>query len=176
MQLVSPGNSGLDGIQQSIQGAIDVGFGLARLSGEGIDQFGFVHRGDPYGWSDRSGAQFIMPQPLVNKGCVALAKRARFRKATRPTNNIIYFTMIDFQSHRFEQGIMLTSVRWYMAYPLSDRNLEEMMDERGVEVDHSTISCDDELRGRDDDIRPLAPILGQTRSVQFPTGGLVNHI
>jgi hypothetical protein len=30
-------------------------------------------------------------------------------------------------------------VRWYVAYPLSLRNLEEMMHERGVTVDHSTI-------------------------------------
>jgi putative transposase len=47
--------------------------------------------------------------------------------------------MIDFKGHRFEQDIILTSVRWYLAYPLSYRNLEEMMAERGVEVDHSNI-------------------------------------
>ena len=35
--------------------------------------------------------------------------------------------------------IMLTCVRWYVAYPLSLRNLEEMMQERGLFVDHSTI-------------------------------------
>jgi predicted RNase H-like nuclease (RuvC/YqgF family) len=34
---------------------------------------------------------------------------------------------------------MLTCVRWYLAYALSLRNLEEMMQERGVFVDHSTI-------------------------------------
>jgi transposase-like protein len=32
--------------------------------------------------------------------------------------------------------VMLTCVRWYVAYPLSLRNLEEMMAERGVSVDH----------------------------------------
>ncbi len=47
--------------------------------------------------------------------------------------------MIDFKGHRFEQDIILTGVRWYLAYPLSYRNLEEMMAERGVEVDHATI-------------------------------------
>ena len=47
--------------------------------------------------------------------------------------------MIDFKGHRFEKDIILTCVRWYLAYPLSDRNLEEMMEERGVEVDHSNI-------------------------------------
>jgi putative transposase len=34
---------------------------------------------------------------------------------------------------------MLLCVRWYVAYPLSLRNLEEMMRERGLFVDHSTI-------------------------------------
>ena len=30
-------------------------------------------------------------------------------------------------------------VRWYLRYPLSYRNLEEMMAEGGLAVDHSTI-------------------------------------
>ena len=36
-------------------------------------------------------------------------------------------------------GVMLTCVRWYVAYPLSLRHLEEMMAERGVPVDHATV-------------------------------------
>lgn len=32
------------------------------------------------------------------------------------------------------------SVRWYLAYSLSYRNIEELMAERGVEVDHSTVN------------------------------------
>jgi transposase-like protein len=40
---------------------------------------------------------------------------------------------------RFPLEIMLVCVRWYVAYPLSLRTLEEMMHERGVTVDHSTI-------------------------------------
>lgn len=35
--------------------------------------------------------------------------------------------------------VILTCVRWYVAYPLSLRNLEDMMAERGVSVDHSTV-------------------------------------
>jgi transposase-like protein len=31
-------------------------------------------------------------------------------------------------------------VRWYVAYPISHRQLEEMMAERGVEVDHATLN------------------------------------
>ena len=33
---------------------------------------------------------------------------------------------------------MLTCVRWYVAYPLSLRHIEEMMQERGALVDHAT--------------------------------------
>src|SRR5665811_650830 len=35
--------------------------------------------------------------------------------------------------------VMLTCVRWYVAYPLSLHHIEEMMQERGVFVDHSTV-------------------------------------
>ena len=36
-------------------------------------------------------------------------------------------------------GVMLTCVRWYVAYSLSLRQLEEMMAERGISVDHATV-------------------------------------
>jgi transposase-like protein len=39
----------------------------------------------------------------------------------------------------FPLEVMLVCVRWYAAYPLSLRNLEEMMAERGVFVDHATV-------------------------------------
>ncbi|MGF6292660.1 hypothetical protein QFZ98_004521 [Paraburkholderia youngii] len=35
--------------------------------------------------------------------------------------------------------VILLCVRWYVAYSLSLRNLAEMMDERGIAVDHSTV-------------------------------------
>lgn len=35
--------------------------------------------------------------------------------------------------------VMLTCMRWYVAYPLSLRHIEEMMQERGVFVDHTTV-------------------------------------
>jgi transposase-like protein len=35
--------------------------------------------------------------------------------------------------------VMLVCVRWYAAYPLSLRHIEEMMAERGVVVDHTTV-------------------------------------
>ena len=39
----------------------------------------------------------------------------------------------------FPLDVILLCVRWYSAYPLSLRNLEEMMAERGISVDHSTV-------------------------------------
>ncbi len=48
--------------------------------------------------------------------------------------------MMSFKSRHFEKELILLSVRWYVAYSLSYRNLEEMMSERGVSVDHSTLN------------------------------------
>lgn len=48
--------------------------------------------------------------------------------------------MLNFRGMRFPIGIILVCIRWYVAYPLSYRHLEEMMDERGVSVDHSSIN------------------------------------
>ena len=48
--------------------------------------------------------------------------------------------MIDFKGSQFERDIILWAVRWYVAYPISYRQLEEMMAERGVEVDHSSLN------------------------------------
>ena len=37
------------------------------------------------------------------------------------------------------RSVILLGVRWYLACTLSLRNLEEMMAERGISVDHATI-------------------------------------
>jgi transposase-like protein len=44
-----------------------------------------------------------------------------------------------FKWRHFQADIILLCVRWYLRYPLSYRNLEEMMQERGLHVDHTTI-------------------------------------
>src|SRR6202158_727050 len=48
--------------------------------------------------------------------------------------------MIDFKGSQFERDIILWGVRWHVAYTISYRQLEEMMAERGVEVDHSSLN------------------------------------
>ena len=47
--------------------------------------------------------------------------------------------MNDFKGRHFGGEIVLWAVRWYCRYPISYRDLEAMMTERGVAVDHSTI-------------------------------------
>src|SRR5476651_1930284 len=44
-----------------------------------------------------------------------------------------------FKRLHYPFDVMLMCVRWYVAYGLSVRNLEEMMAERGIGVDHSTM-------------------------------------
>lgn len=44
-----------------------------------------------------------------------------------------------FKWRYFQSVIILQCVRWYLKYGISYRELEEMMKERGISVDHSTI-------------------------------------
>jgi putative transposase len=48
--------------------------------------------------------------------------------------------MIEFKGSHFERDVIPWGVRWYVADPIGYRQLEEMMGERGVEVDHSTLN------------------------------------
>src|SRR5256714_8136419 len=46
---------------------------------------------------------------------------------------------ISFKGAHFPSEIILMGVRWYLAYPLSYRHVEELLEERGVPIDHATI-------------------------------------
>ena len=46
---------------------------------------------------------------------------------------------IRFKGAHFPPDIILMGVRWYVAYPLSYRHVEELLEERGVPIDHATI-------------------------------------
>jgi putative transposase len=48
--------------------------------------------------------------------------------------------MIEFKGSHFERDVILWAVRWYVADPISYRQLEEMIEEHGVEVDHATLN------------------------------------
>ena len=44
-----------------------------------------------------------------------------------------------FQGGHFPKCIVLQAVFWYLRYSLSYRDIEELMKERGVELDHATV-------------------------------------
>ena len=44
-----------------------------------------------------------------------------------------------FRKRQFESVIIVTCVRWYLRFPLSTRDVEELIAERGLAVDHTTI-------------------------------------
>src|SRR4029453_15423013 len=44
-----------------------------------------------------------------------------------------------FRGRHFEPTIIVTCVRWYLRFSLSHRNIEELMAERGLTVDHTTV-------------------------------------
>jgi transposase-like protein len=47
---------------------------------------------------------------------------------------------LSFKSRQVKKEIILMLVRWYLAYSLSYRDIEELGIERGLRVDHSTIN------------------------------------
>src|ERR1035437_1026340 len=65
------------------------------------------------------------------------AVTARCWRAMRQTLNPVLAKVL--KRLHYPLNVILLCVRWYSAYPLSLRNLEEMMAERGISVDHSTV-------------------------------------
>jgi len=48
--------------------------------------------------------------------------------------------MINFKGNQYPKGVILYAVFFYVRYAVSYRDLEEIMEERGVEVDHATLN------------------------------------
>ena len=48
---------------------------------------------------------------------------------------------LDFSRHRFPKEIIIQCVHWYLRFNVSTRDLEEMMRDRGIAVDHSSIDA-----------------------------------
>lgn len=46
----------------------------------------------------------------------------------------------DFRARHFEAALIVQAVSWYLHYPLSYRDIEEMLLERGLQVNHSTLN------------------------------------
>ena len=47
---------------------------------------------------------------------------------------------MNFKGSHFPKDVILMSMRWYLAYPLSYRHVEELLAERGLSVDPATIN------------------------------------
>ena len=47
---------------------------------------------------------------------------------------------MKFPGRHFPKDVILTTVRWYLRYKLSYRDVEELIGERGLKVDHSTVN------------------------------------
>ncbi|AIQ89332.1 transposase for insertion sequence element [Methylobacterium phyllosphaerae] len=46
----------------------------------------------------------------------------------------------NFRGRHYEAALIVQAVSWYLRYPLSYRDIEELFLERGMEVDHSTLN------------------------------------
>jgi transposase-like protein len=47
--------------------------------------------------------------------------------------------MISFSGRHFPKDIILMSIRWYLSYSLSYREIEELLQERNIKIDHATL-------------------------------------
>jgi putative transposase len=79
----------------------------------------------------------------IREGSVAVRRSAMMCGTTRTTESSMKtlnpaVARVLKRLH-YPLDVILTCVRWYVAYPLSLRHLEDMMAERGVSVDHSTV-------------------------------------
>jgi putative transposase len=67
---------------------------------------------------------------MMSRSALSLKPRLDERERVRRTS---------FQDAHVPQDIICMGVRWYVAYPLSYCHVAELMEERGVPVDHATI-------------------------------------
>jgi transposase-like protein len=72
---------------------------------------------------------------MICSGCVANFLFQSFRYSVEATMR----EDAVFKGRQFDRSVILLCVRWYLAYNLSLRNLEEMMAEWGITVDHATV-------------------------------------
>src|SRR6476619_1044327 len=48
-------------------------------------------------------------------------------------------TRSAFSGYRWPRDVIVLAVRWYLAYPLSSRQVLELLAERGIDVSHRTV-------------------------------------
>jgi hypothetical protein len=90
------------------------------------------------GWmSEGTRAQSAIVELVTAEGTVALTDRVRLVACPRDSSSTS--CVPSFAGFRFPPDVVLLAVRWYLRYGLSYRDVEELLAERGVEVDHVTI-------------------------------------
>jgi putative transposase len=66
-------------------------------------------------------------------------RRGRQKYVCRPCRRTFtQATASAFSGYRWPVDVILTTVRWYLAYPLSSRQVLELLAERGIDVSHRT--------------------------------------
>ena len=83
-----------------------------------------------------------VPGGLVRGRCCVRCERARSRqtdamRTRRPRPATV--PRSAFAGFRFPPEVIVLAVRWYLRFGLSYRDVEELLAERGIEVDHVTI-------------------------------------
>jgi putative transposase len=67
-------------------------------------------------------------------------RRGRQKYVCRPCRRTFTeSTSSAFSGYRWPADVILTAVRWYLAYPLSSRQVLELLAERGIDVSHRTV-------------------------------------
>src|SRR5918911_183613 len=67
-------------------------------------------------------------------------RRGRQKYACHPCRRTFTeYTASAFCGYRWPADVILTAVRWYLAYPLSSRQILELLAERGIDVSHRTV-------------------------------------
>src|ERR687883_1453444 len=67
-------------------------------------------------------------------------RRGRQKYACRPCRRAFTETSASaFSGYRWPKDVILTAVRWYLAYPLSSREVLELLAERGIDISHRTV-------------------------------------
>src|SRR3954463_13586886 len=74
-------------------------------------------------------------------GSVALADRMRVGERGAVMGRRVSAPLVSrpFAGFRFPPDVIVLAVRWYLRYGLSYRDVEELLPQRGVDVDHVTI-------------------------------------
>ena len=58
----------------------------------------------------------------------------------KQASNRVYRMLVDFKGAHYPKSLILYAVYFYVRYGVSYRDLEEIMEERGVDVDHATLN------------------------------------